>query len=84
MNSAIVKSLQILILKCMGLNVIFCTLKINLVNLIPKIKWDISWILLNSSSYRVHYLKALCAKESFDVIFDEVKITKKVEIDYDE
>lgn len=39
---------------------------------------------LNSSFYRIYDLETNCVEEFSDVVYDEVKVTKEVEIDYDE
>lgn len=37
-----------------------------------------------SSSYIIYNLETHCVEESSDIVFDEVKVTKEIEIDYDE
>lgn len=39
---------------------------------------------LNSSSFRVYNLETFCVEDSSNVIFDKVKITKELEVDYNE
>lgn len=37
-----------------------------------------------NSSYIIYNLETHCVEESSDMVFDEVKVTKEIEIDYDE
>lgn len=38
---------------------------------------------LNNFSYRVYNLETCIVAKSFDVMFDEIKTTKEIEINYD-
>lgn len=39
---------------------------------------------LNNFSYRVYNLETCIVVKSFDMMFDEIKTTKEIEINYDE